>query len=145
MARGGYRAGAGRPKGSIDKGTAAARAEKEALRQMLREKVAEHMGPLVEAQVANARGLKYLVARDTKTGKFERISQRELEAILSGKDSKRYAIEVWEKDPSVQAFTDLMNRTLDKPTEHVEMNVSSDDERMAKLMAGRKRAAKEKK
>ena len=26
-------------------------------------------------------------------------------------------IEVWEKDPSVQAFTDLMNRALDKPAE----------------------------
>jgi hypothetical protein len=26
-------------------------------------------------------------------------------------------IEVWEKDPSVSAFTDLMNRALDKPKE----------------------------
>ncbi len=26
-------------------------------------------------------------------------------------------IEVWEKDPSVQAFTDLMNRALDKPAD----------------------------
>jgi len=26
-------------------------------------------------------------------------------------------IEVWEKDPSVQAFTDLLNRALDKPAE----------------------------
>ena len=26
-------------------------------------------------------------------------------------------IEVWEKDPSIHAFTDLMNRTLDRPKE----------------------------
>jgi hypothetical protein len=33
-------------------------------------------------------------------------------------------IEVWEKDPSVQAFTDLMNRTIDKPVEQVQADVS---------------------
>ena len=26
-------------------------------------------------------------------------------------------IEVWEKDPSVQAFTDLLNRAIDRPME----------------------------
>lgn len=142
MPRGGQRKGAGRPKGSQEHKTVAALAEKEALRQMLREKVAEHMGPLVDAQVANAKGLKYLVARDLKTGKFERISQAELERILDGKDSKRYAIEVWEKDPSVQAFSDLMNRTIDKPTEHMDVKHTTDDKRVARLLAGRKRSGK---
>ena len=35
-------------------------------------------------------------------------------------------IEVWEKDPSVQAFTDLMNRTLDKPAEQVKVTGADD-------------------
>jgi hypothetical protein len=30
-------------------------------------------------------------------------------------------IEVWEKDPSVQAYTDLLNRALDKPAEQVQV------------------------
>jgi hypothetical protein len=30
---------------------------------------------------------------------------------------KEETVEVWEKDPSVHAFADLMNRTIDKPSE----------------------------
>jgi hypothetical protein len=33
-------------------------------------------------------------------------------------------IEVWEKDPSVQAFTDLMNRTIDKPIEQMAVDAT---------------------
>jgi|SRR6516164_9756486 hypothetical protein len=31
--------------------------------------------------------------------------------------AKEETLEVWEKDPSVHAFADLMNRTIDKPAE----------------------------
>ena len=31
--------------------------------------------------------------------------------------AKEETLEVWEKDPSVHAFADLMNRTIDKPSE----------------------------
>ncbi len=49
-------------------------------------------------------------------------------------------VEVWEKDPSIHAFTDLMNRALDKPKEQVlELNVKSDI--VARLAEGRKRVA----
>jgi hypothetical protein len=44
----------------------------------------------------------------------------EKEAAREVKDSEREAIEVWEKDPSVQAFMDLMNRTLDMPAKPAE-------------------------
>lgn len=110
MPRGGKRPGAGRPKGSKDKGTL----EKEALRELLRARVAEQMGPLVDSQIANAMGLKYLVVRDKKSGKFLRVTEGMAKAKLSTGEE---VIEVWEKDPSVYAFTDLMNRTIDKPKE----------------------------
>ncbi len=49
-------------------------------------------------------------------------------------------IEVWEKDPSIHAFTDLMNRALDKPKEQVlEVNVKGDI--VARLIEGRRRVA----
>ncbi len=49
-------------------------------------------------------------------------------------------MEVWEKDPSIHAFSDLMNRALDKPKEQVlELNVKSDI--VARLAEGRKRVA----
>ena len=109
---GGARPGAGRPRGSQNTETI----EKQVLRERLRAKVAAELDPLIEAQIANARGLKYLVARDRKTGKFERIKEAQV--------NPRAVIEVWEKDPCVQAFTDLMNRTVDKPIEPVEVEHS---------------------
>lgn len=109
----------GRPKGSLNKATIEAKVTKEAMREVLREKVNQEFAPLIDAQIANAKGIKYLVARD-KAGKFNRIGEEELKAILDGGDSERVIIEVWDKDPSVQAFTDLMNRAIDKPAEQVQ-------------------------
>lgn len=113
--RGGARKGAGRPKGRKDDVTLS----KEAAREIARGIILKDMEPMIEAQLANAKGIKYLVARHKASGKFERISEAELQAILAGENSERYVIEVWDKDPSVQAFTDLMNRALDKPAEQV--------------------------
>lgn len=76
------------------------------------------METLVAAQIAHAHGLKFLVTRNAKTGKFERVSAERMEALLEGKDDDALELlEVWDKDPNVQAFTDLMNRALDKPKE----------------------------
>jgi hypothetical protein len=110
MPRGGKRPGAGAKKGSVRASTISKEQAREALRQLVLQK----MEQLVSAQMANAQGLKYLVTRDKKTGKFIRVT--EAMAKLKQGDSEE-TIEVWEKDPSVQAFTDLMNRALDKPKE----------------------------
>ncbi len=104
---GGKRAGAGRPPGSPNKATIT----KEQARDALRAIVLEHMREMTDAQISNAKGLQYLVYRDKKSGKFERVK------ALEDVDQDNNTIEVWEKDPSVQAFTDLMNRALDKPKE----------------------------
>lgn len=103
----------GRPVGTKTPATL----NKEMAREALRAIVMREMDALVSAQVANAKGLNYLVARNAKTGKFERVTT----AMLDNPDQYPENVEVWEKDPSVQAFTDLMNRTIDKPAEHVEM------------------------
>jgi hypothetical protein len=111
--RGGKREGAGRPKGTLNPSTITKEQARDALRQI----VLREMDALASAQIAHAKGLKYLVARETKTGKFTRLTQEQTEKILAGESSEFAFIEVWEKDPSVQAFTDLMNRALDKPKE----------------------------
>lgn len=112
--RGGKRPGAGMPKGYKTHKTIAKEAAREALRQL----ILQRMEQLVGAQIAHAEGLKYLVTRDRKSGKFIRVT----EAMAKAKqgDGKEETIEVWEKDPSVQAFTDLMNRAIDKPAEQVQ-------------------------
>jgi len=77
-----------------------------------------HLDEMVSAQVAHAKGLKYLVTRDAKTGKFTRVSREMMDKLLEAGDEDALArVEVWEKEPSVQAFTDLLNRALDKPKE----------------------------
>ena len=111
MPRGGKRPGAGRKKQphTIEKAI-----EKTVARELFRQHVGPYLIKLIDAQIANASGLKYLVTRDKKTGKFLRVT--EAMARLKQGDSEE-TIEVWEKDPSVQAFTDIMNRALDKPKE----------------------------
>jgi hypothetical protein len=104
---GGARPNSGPKKGAKYAKTLAKEAAREAVRQM----VTAALKPLVEAQIANATGLKYLVTRDAKTGKFIRVGE------AMAKASSEETIEIWEKEPSVQAFTDLLNRALDKPKE----------------------------
>lgn len=98
--------------------------QKEVARERLRELVMAQMDGLVEAQIANAKGIKYLVAREKKSGKFRRLSEAQALLETGGEAANDLEIiEVWEKDPSVQAFTDLMNRTIDKPIEQVDSTV----------------------
>jgi hypothetical protein len=110
MKHGGTRVGAGRPKGVKNKMTL----EKEVAREALRELVMAELEPLVEAQIAHALGVSFLVVRNTKTGKITRVTKAQAKGKLRRGEE---IIEVWEKDPSVQAFTDLMNRCIDKPKE----------------------------
>lgn len=116
MPPGGKRPGAGRPKGTTGIPLASTISKQQA-RDALREAVIREMSEMIEAQVKHAKGLSYLVARHKTSGKFEKLTADEAELLLSGEESERVVIEVWEKDPSVQAFTDLMNRALDKPAE----------------------------
>lgn len=112
------RRGGARPNSGPKKGTKyAPTISKEQARDALRQIVLREMDSLTSAQISHAKGLKYLVARETKTGKFTRLTQEQTEKILAGESDEFAFIEVWEKDPSVQAFTDLMNRALDKPKE----------------------------
>jgi hypothetical protein len=112
---GGARPGAGRKAGGQNANTISVRAEKEAMRELVRRKVAEHLGDMIDAQIALSKGTKYLVTRD-KTGKFIRVT-----AAMAGSFDGTETVEVWEKEASVQAFADLMNRAADKPIEPVEL------------------------
>lgn len=117
--RGGARPGAGRPAG----GQNASTIEKQALRELLRAKVAAEFEPLIDSQIANAKGLKFLVVRSKTTGKFLR---RVGASDPKTHDPDSEIIEIWEKEPSTPAFTDLMNRTVDKPIEPVEVEHTGD-------------------
>lgn len=132
MPRGGARPGSGRKKGYKEQGTL----EKEAAREILRNRVKAELEPMVDAQIANAKGIKYLVVRDKGTGKFLRVTEAMARIKLGANEE---AIEVWEKDPSVHAFQDLMDRTLDKPSQPVAVEHSGSVDVVSRLEQARKR------
>lgn len=105
----------------------------------MRQKVTAALGPLVDAHLANALGVKYLVTRHKKTGKFMRVTEA-MARLKRGKNEE--IIEVWEKDPNVHAFTYLLDRALDRPQEQeiaVKVRSGEAEARVARLVAARKR------
>lgn len=110
MARHGGAQG-GRPKGRKNNATLSKEASREALRVI----VLEHMREMTKAQVAAAKGYKYLMYRKKAGGEFKAVTHEMVKGGLLEKDD--VIIEMWEKQPSTPAFTDLMNRALDKPKE----------------------------
>lgn len=137
MPRGGKRPNSGPKKGAIYKPTR----DKALAREALRAIIDKHMEAMTEAQIKNATGIKYLVKRAKAGGKFEKVGADELEAVLRGQDEDRLILEVWEKEPSVPAFTDLMNRHLDRAAEHVELTGADGGpiELVERLASARKR------
>ena len=110
----------GRPKGRKN----AATLSKELAREAQRLMITEHLRPLTEAHVNNAIGIKHLMLRDPKTGKFERVKDEEgIDAALK---SDGEAVWIYTKDPSVEAFKTLMDRALDKPVEQIQADVKGD-------------------
>ena len=125
------------PKGYKTKKTV----EKEKAREALRAIVVREMEDMVAAQIAHAKGLSHLVTRDRRTGKFIRVTQAMARHKFNHSEHEEI-IEVWEKDPNVQAFTDLMNRALDKPNEQeIEVALSGGLDLVNRLAGARARAA----
>lgn len=117
--RGGKRPGAGKPKGYKAPKTL----EKLEAREFLRKYITAKLQPLADAQIDNALGIRHLMMRDPATGKFERVTGEPAQIDEALKSDNAFWI--YTKDPSVQAFTDLLNRALDKPAEQVK--VTGDD------------------
>lgn len=125
MAKGKH--GGARPNSGPKKGTKyAPTIRKEEAREVARALITAQLEPMIQAQITHAKGLSYLVARHKTTGKFAKLTQELAEGIAAGQNPEYEAIEVWSKDPSVQAFTDLLNRALDKPAEQIKAEVKHD-------------------
>lgn len=88
---------------------------------------------MVRAHIKKAKGLSYLVTRDAKTGKFIRVTSTTLK-------NTQTAIEVWEKEPDVSAFKELLDRAIDRPKETLEIEDKTDwDAFRARIAAARQR------
>src|SRR5215470_9265844 len=95
--------------------------EKAEARELVRQMITENLKPMIKAQIANACGVQHFFLRDPSTGQFKRITDPdEIEAALNAPNaSEGSTYWIFSKDPNVQAFTDLLNRALDKPTDQV--------------------------
>lgn len=103
----------GMPEGHV---TAKTRSKEEA-REALRVIVMREMDAMVAAQVAATKGISHFFLRDPKTKQFVKIEDaKAIETALNSGDEGSYYW-IFTKDPSTPAFTDLMNRALDKPKE----------------------------
>jgi hypothetical protein len=136
MARDGSRrrAGPGLPKGFKFSATL----KKEETREIVREMITAQMGPMIRSQVQHAIGIQHCFLR-REDGTFERSDDPDkiLAALNSGDETSYY---IFTKDPSVQAFTDLMNRAIDKPKEQPqELNANIDFPRLDELLDAWKR------
>ena len=61
--------------------------------------------------------------RDGSTGPFKEINDPdEIDAALNAENAGEGSTYwIFSEDPNVQAFTDLLNRALDKPAEHAQV------------------------
>lgn len=115
MPRGGARRNSGPKKGAIYAPTVI----KEAARVALRDLILEHMPSMTKAQIAAAKGIDHFILRDPKSGKFERVTdpERIVEALNAENAEQGSTFYIHTKDPSTPAYTDLLNRAIDKPAE----------------------------
>lgn len=105
----------GKPKGH----KSAARLSKEALHARIQALVSAEVDAMTLAQIAQAKGLSYLVVRQKDTGKIVRLAEHGAKLKLADDEA---VVEVWSKDPSTPAYTDLINRADGKPIERHELS-----------------------
>lgn len=128
----------GRPKGSKSASTLKRDATKQQIRDYIQQRVAEELGPMLDAQIENAQGASQFVYREDN-GRFKVIDDPdELQACIK----QGRAIRLFTRLPSVQAFSDLVNRAADKPKEQEqEVKLTGTIDLVDRLVRGRTRAA----
>lgn len=117
--------------------------EKALVREETRKLIQQHLPAMIRSQVAHAIGIGHLFTRDDK-GKFTRIvDEAEMERLLT-EGTQEIDYWIFAKDPSVQAFSELLNRTLDQAPKPIELSGPGGQplELTARLTAARKRSGK---
>ena len=139
--RGGARVGAGRPRGATSATGAKVPAptqEKAALLALWKAEVGRQFPDLVAAQIASARGITHMMARDDN-GKWQSVTDpvKMAERLNAGSEFYRLTAVA----PSAQMMVSVMDRMFGSPKASLELEVTqaptelSDDELAAGLVA----------
>jgi hypothetical protein len=109
----------GKPKGY----KAPATIDKEAKRELVRQLVAAELEPMVKAQIAHAKGVHFMILRNPDGTVTRATNEKQVDAACA---VGAQAFEIVTQTPNVQAFSDLLNRALDKAREQPQdLNISS--------------------
>jgi hypothetical protein len=108
----------GRPKGALSTSTITRNALAEVMREEIATLVRPRVQSMVEAQAAHAEGVSYMVLRNPD-GTFTRATdEKQIDAACAIGAS---AFRIFTQAPNPQAFVALLDRTIGKPSEHVEL------------------------
>jgi hypothetical protein len=116
--------------------------DRETLRLIQLAMVSDRFEPMNDAHLEAAIGIRHLMFRDPKTGKFLRAEdEKQMDLALKLKDEGGESFWIYTKDPDVGSFNSLMHQVLGRPREHVEADVRIDaGPRLEILLAHMKRA-----
>ena len=108
----------GRQTGVQNHDTAQKKLDAEARLMALRDLVSRELEGMVQAQVEHAKGVSYMVLRNSD-GTFTRATdEKQIDAACAVGAS---AFRIFTQAPNTSAFADLLNRTFGKPAERIEM------------------------
>ena len=107
----------GRPKGGKNHRTI----YKENAARIASEMILKELEPMINAQIAHAKGIDHFFLRDPRTKEFVQVTEPSTIQAALNKGEKDSYYWIRTKDPNVQAFTDLMNRALGKPIDSIEV------------------------
>jgi hypothetical protein len=92
--------------------------EKEQMRQRFRARVSARLDPLIDAELDAALGVTHLLAQGPD-GKWLQVTDPAIMvAVLNGDGFYK----ITAQNPNVYALKDIFDRTMDKPTESVEVS-----------------------
>ena len=110
----------GRPKGSL----AIETLDKMEMLRQFRARVSQEFGPLMDAQMAAAKGVSHMMARD-KSGKWIQVTDPEIMAKVLNSGETFYKIHA--QNPDVRALKDIFDRLWGTPTQSVEVSGKDGD------------------
>ena len=114
----------GRPKGALSQATLKADEIRTVMREQLARIVSPHLEDMAKAQAEHAKGIAYMVLR-APDGSFARATDvKQIDAACAAGAS---AFRIFTQAPNPAAFTALMDRTIGKPSEHVELTGKDGD------------------
>jgi len=91
---------------------------------LLREMVLNDLGPIVRALIGKAKGINHFMLRDPVTGQWQRLEDPvQIAAALNAPgaaEGSTYWIHT--KDPDVAAAKDILDRSIGKPIEEVNVD-----------------------